>query len=145
MTSKRLGRLVRLKKLVEQSRAAELAEEQATLGQAEDALAQTRAEAAAADVALVRSDATADELAMASAWQNQLGKKAKKQSEAVAEAEVRVADHTEGVQLAWRERRLLEGVHERAVDREIADDESKERKRNDDIALRTYGRKGGEA
>ena len=144
MTSQRLGRLVRLKKLVEQSRAAELAEEQATLGQAEGELRQTRAEAMAADHALARADVTADQLAMASAWQDQLGQRAVQQEQVVDEASRRVAEQAEVVQVAWRERRLMEGVHGRAVDREVAADEYAERKQNDAIALRGYGRTGGD-
>ena len=145
MTSKRLGRLVRLKKLKEQVAAAELAEEQQTLGQAEDELQRLRAEAEAADFAVVRPDVSPSELAMASAWQDQLGRRAAQQQGVVAVAEERVAERTGEVQEAWRDRRLLEGVHGRAVERETAADEGAERRRNDDIALRTYGRKGGEA
>ncbi len=145
MTSKRLGRLVRLKKLVEQARAAELADEQATLGQAETALEETQAEAAAVDRAVVKTDATAEELAMASAWQAQLGKRATAQRQAVADAEERVAEQAQVVQSAWRERRLMEGVHGRAVERETAAGMDKERKANDAIALRSYGRKGEDA
>lgn len=145
MTSKRLGRLVRLKKLAEQAAAVELAEEKATLDQAEVALQQTRAEAAAADRAVGRSDVTADELAMASAWQNQLGQRAKEQRVTVAEAEERVAERAVDVQSAWRDRRLLEGVHGRAVEREVAADMDAERKTNDAIALGRYGRNGGKA
>jgi flagellar export protein FliJ len=145
MTSQRLGRLVRLKKLVEQSRAAELAEEQRTLGQAEEELERIRAEAESADRVLVRADVTATELAMAWAWQDQLGRRAVEQAEVVAVAEERVAEVAVGVQEAWRDRRLLEGVHDRAVDRELAVETGKERKLNDDIALRGYGRKGSDA
>ena len=145
MTSKRLGRLVRLKKLAEQAAAAELAGEQQTLGQAETALQQTQDEAAAAERAIARADVTADELAMASAWQDQLGKRARKQEATVAEVEERVAERAEEVQSAWRDRRLLEGVHGRAVERETAADMDAERKSNDAIALGRYGRKGGEA
>lgn len=142
MTSKRLGRLVRLKKLVEASRAAELAEEQQSLTSEQARLEQLRSEAAATERALVRADVTAEELAMASAWQDRLGERAAIQEVAVSQAEERVAERAQGVQLAWRERRLLEGVHGRAKDRESAADADKERKANDAIALRSYGRRG---
>ncbi len=141
MTSRRLGRLVRLKKLMEQSRAADLAQEQAALGAAEADLRATHAEADALDTALAGSEASADDLMMAAAWQAQLARKADSQRQQIAAVASRVEERTGEVQTAWKERRLMQGMHERAVSREVAAEAGAENKTNEALALNAYGRR----
>ncbi len=141
MTSRRLGRLVRLKKLMEQSRAADLAQEQAALGAAEADLQATHAQADALESALEGTEATADDLMMASAWQAELASRAESQREQIAQGAGRVEERTGEVQEAWKERRLMQGIHERAVSREVAVETGTENKQNEALALAAYGRR----
>ena len=138
MTSRRLARLVRLKKLAEQSKAADLVEETRALDQAVEAAEETRAAIDSIDD--LQEDASADELVAAQRWQGHLSQRLQNEQVAVSTSEVAVAEARDDVQTAWKERRLLEGVHERAAAGEQAEADSAERKSYESIALGIYSR-----
>ena len=142
MTSKRLARLVRLKKLAEQSKAAELAEEHRQLDEAVEAAEEKRSAIESLDD--LDAEATAEDLVAAQRWQGPLSKQQRAAEAAVTSQEEVVADARDEVQTAWKERRLLEGVHERAAAGEQAEADSAERKSYESIALGIYARGKGE-
>ena len=140
MTSQRLARLVRLRKLVEQSAAAELAERQRTLDEARDELDATQREMEQVDHLVEEGQPSAQELVVASTYQGHLSKKARKQEDVIVDQRVRVDEGRDEVREAWRERRLMEGVHDRAAVQEQTVAETSERKANEAIALNIYNR-----
>ncbi len=140
MTSKRLARLVRLRKLVEQSAAAELSERQRELDEAQEELDSTWREMEQVDQLVEEGQPSAQELVVASRYQGHLQKRARHQQEVVTSSEQQVAEGRDDVREAWRERRLMEGVHERAAAEEQAQAETSERKAHEAIALSIYNR-----
>ncbi len=79
-------------------------------------------------------------MVVASRYQGHLQKRARQQTGAVATQKVQVDEGRDDVQEAWRERRLMEGVHERAAAEENAQAETSERKAHEAIALTIYNR-----
>ena len=140
MTSQRLARLVRLRKLVEQSTAAELAERQRLLDDAEGVLDATQKEMEQVDQLVEQGQPNAQELLVASRYQGHLQKKARQQQNVIADQRVKVDEGRDDVREAWRERRLMEGVHDRAAAEEQTVAETSERKANEAIALNIYNR-----
>ena len=140
MTSQRLARLVRLRKLVEQSAAAELAERQRSLDDAHDDLDATQREMEQVDQLVEEGQPSAQELMVASRYQGHLSKQARKQEDVLVDQRVRVDEGRDEVREAWRERRLMEGVHDRAAAEEQTVAETSERKANEAIALNIYNR-----
>ncbi len=142
MTSKRLSRLVRLKKLAERQKAADLAAEQRRLDDAKASADATRAEIDALQERKESTDVSPAELVAANRWQGHLARKLQREEDAVVEQAAEVDSTRDDVQAAWRERRLLEGMHERAADAEAAEAEAGERKEYEAIALSVYSRRG---
>lgn len=140
MTSQRLARLVRLRKLVEQTAAAELAERQRGLDRAQDELEATERELEQIDELVEESEPSAHDLVIANRYQGHLQKRARQQLGVLTNREVQVDEGRDDVREAWRERRLMEGVHERAAAEELAQVETTERKANEAIALNIYNR-----
>ena len=140
MTSKRLARLVRLRKLVEQSAAAELAERQRELDEAQQELDATWREMDQVDQLVEEGQPSAHDLVVAQRYQGHLQKRARKQQSTVTSQEQVVSEGRDEVREAWRERRLMEGVHDRAAAEEQAQAETSERKAHEAIALNIYTR-----
>jgi flagellar export protein FliJ len=141
MTSERLARLVRIRKLVEQSRAQELADSQRSLDEAAGEADATRDELDQLDESVAVANPTASELQAASRYQGHLQKRLQGQAQVVQERAAEVDAGRDEVREAWRERRLMEGVHERAAAEESAEAETSERKANEAIALSIYTRR----
>ena len=133
-----------LKKLVEQSRAAELAESQRSLDEAQQQLDGHRDELDELDrQASTSGEQTAHELVVASRYEGHLQKRIQRAQLNVETRSSEVDDSRSTVQEAWRERRLLEGVHDRVAASETAAEESSERREYDAIALSIYTRNNG--
>lgn len=140
MTSRRIARLVRLKRLVEQSRAVELTQREQALQRARDALEATEKEMERQDDAAGKGEPTAQELVLSARYQGLLRRQAQHQRSEVEQQSVHVELGRDDVRDAWRERRLMEGVHERAAEQEHAEQEATERKSHEAIALGIYSR-----
>lgn len=141
MRSRRLARLVRLKKLTEQARATELAEQRGELAVAEGALAATH-EAMQATDASVPGVVTGTELMALSEYQEALVLQAAQQRVVISEQEEAVRLREEAVRSAWIDRRSMQGVQERAVERERADEARKERMTMEELTLSLRGHRG---
>jgi len=141
MRSRRLARLVRLKKLTEQARATELAEQRGELAVAEGALAATREAMQAADAA-VPGVITGTELMALSEYQEALVLQAAQQRVVISEQEEAVRLREEAVRSAWIDRRSMQGVQERAVERERADEARKERMTMEELTHSLRGHRG---
>lgn len=139
MTSKRLARLVRLKKLAEQAEAAELAEQRRSLTEAKGRLDDVHRAMDEAEASL-DPGATASELVQVAAYRDHLSEKAKQQRAEVAKKAISVRTQEAEVKSAWQDRRLLEGVHGRAVEREAVEAAGKAHKAMEAIALSRYGK-----
>ncbi len=140
MTSKRLARLVRLKKLAEEARATELAERRAALGVAEDDLARTRRAAETSDAALAVGASGAEVMALAS-YQEDLARQMQDQRAEIARRTEVVRDGEDAVREAWSSRRSLQSAQERAEAREDDAARAQERRELDELALNRRGRK----
>ena len=141
MRSQRLARLVRLKKFTEQARATELAEQRGELETAEGALAATHEAMQAADAA-VPGVVTGTELLALSEYQEALVNRAEWQREVISEQEEAVRLREEAVRSAWVDRRSMQGIQERAVERERADEARKERMTMEELTLSLRGHRG---
>lgn len=141
MSLKRLARLVRVRKLVEQAKSAELAEHQSSLSAARQALDDTQEELCAVDFQQRLSAPTAEQLTMAAAYQGRLEKQAAEQIDDVVECARSVEAGRSAVREVWQERRLMEEVHDRASERERAEAESVDRRKQDDLALGAFARR----
>lgn len=141
MTSQRLARLVRLKKLAEQARATELIQQRGELKTAEGALAATHEAMQAADAA-VPGVVTGSELMALSEYQEALVTRAARQRVVISEQEEAVRLREEAVRSAWIDRRSMQSVQERAVERERADEARKERKTMEELTLSLRGHRG---
>lgn len=139
MTSKRLARLVRLKKLAEQAQAAELADQRRSLDEAKGRLKDVHDAMDAAEATL-DSGATASELVQVAAYRDHLSEEAKHRRADVAKQMKSVRAQEAEVKSAWQDRRLLEGVHGRAVEREAVEAAAKGHKAMEAIALSRYGK-----
>jgi flagellar export protein FliJ len=142
MTSRRLARIVRVKKLVEQTRSTELAESQTVLDRAADDLRQTHEELQALNEAQTENTPTADQLQAAAAYQGHLERHAVEALDQVVVAKQQVEEDREKVAEIWRERRLLEDFQERLVERERLEADSEARRVADDMALNAHIRAG---
>ena len=138
MTSDRLARIVRVKKLMEQARSTELAESQASLDGAADSLRQTHEELYALDVQQTENRPTAAQLKAAAAYQGHLELRAVDELAEVAHQRQRVDEDRDRVREVWQERRLLEGVQDRLVQKEREELESAERRVVDEMALNAH-------
>lgn len=142
MTSKRLARLVRLKKLVERQKVADLVAEERRLSDAAAEVEATRGEIEALHERVETQDVSADEMLAASRWKGHLARKLQKRRGAVVEQAAQVDSVRDGVKEAWRERRLMEGMKERAASVEAEEAATGERKEYEAIALSVYSRRG---
>ncbi len=139
MTSKRLARLVRLKKLAEQAEAAELVEQRRSLDTAKGALAKVH-EAMDAAEATLDDGASAAQLEQVAMYREHLSEEATVRRAEVADRASSVRTQEAEVRTAWRDRRLLETVHDKAVDREAVEATAQGHKAMEAIALRSYGK-----
>jgi len=142
VTAKRLARLVRLKKLVERQKAADLATEQRRLADAEAKVVATENALEALSEVTETVDVSADELLSADRWKGHLARKLQSEVGTVAERATEVDSVRAGVREAWRERRLMEGMHGRAATAEAEEADAGERKEYEAIALSVYTRRG---
>jgi len=141
MKSKRLARLVRLRKLVEQSHAADLQGKKNSLQAAEDELAQT----------LSRLEEVQDEPGTGSVvemlWRSSFGEHlkdvAEQRRDLVGVHKQVVAEGEEIVREAWQRRRLVQHLQERAEQREFEEEKSKDYREQDDMSLMRGNRKSG--
>ena len=139
MKSKRLARLVRLRKLVEQSHAADLQGKKSLLQAAEDELAQT----------LSRIEGVQDEtgtgsvveMLWRSSFEEHLGDVADQNRDLVGLHKQVVAEGEEVVREAWQRRRLVQHLQERAEHREFEEEKSKGYREQDDMSLMRRNRK----
>ncbi|MCP4869512.1 MAG: hypothetical protein GY898_12430 [Proteobacteria bacterium] len=141
MTSKRLERLVRLKKLVERQKAADLVAEERRLSDATAQAEATQAEIDAVDEGTGTQDVSAEDMLAANRWRGHLARKLQKDQGAVVEQAAQVSNVRTDVQEAWRERRLMEGMKDRAVTAEAEEAAVGERKEYEAIALSVYSRR----
>ena len=142
MTSNRLKRIVRVKKLVEQARSTELAQSQNVLDEAADSLRQTHEDLQALDEAQTAHTPTSDQLQAAAAYQGHLERREATVSDEVVVATQQVEDDRERVEEVWRERRLLEDFQDRLIERERLEADSADRRVADDLAINAHIRAG---
>jgi flagellar export protein FliJ len=142
MTSNRLARIVRVKKLVEQARSTELAQSQNVLDRAADSLRQTHEDLQALDDAQTANTPTADQLQAAAAYQGHLERQEGEVRDEVVVATNQVEEDRDRVEEVWRERRLLEDFQDRLIERERLEADSAERRVADDMALNAHIRAG---
>ena len=138
MTSKKLARIVRVKKLMEQARSAELAERQAVLSSAAMNLRQTHEDLRSLDDAQTEVRPSAEQLQAAAAYQGHLERRAVEVQEEVVVAKQQVEEGRGLVEEVWRERRVLEDFQERLIERERAEMDTAERRIADDMALNAH-------
>ena len=141
MTSNRLSRIVRVKKLVEQARATELSERQASLDEATDSLRRTHDELEALDQQQTVNNPTPGELKAAAAYQEHLEHRAESQRDDVVEQQRQVEEDRDQVRELWQERRLLEGVQDRLVERERVEEQKSESRTSDARAINSHSRR----
>lgn len=142
MTSTRLHRLVRLRKLVEDVKARELDERRTALVRAEARLDETRQEIVGLDRLAARPSGSVHELLMVAGYQGHLEKQAASQTVVVSEREASVEEGRVVVRDAWQERRLMENLHLRAVETEAEETDRAERRTIDALALTGFIRRG---
>ena len=107
MTSKKLARIVRVKKLMEQARSAELAERQAVLSSAATSLRQTHEDLRSLDDAQTKSGRVPSSSKRPRPTRGTLSARCRSQEEVVV-AEQQVEEGRGLVEEVWRERRVLE-------------------------------------
>lgn len=142
MTSDRLSRIVRVKKLMEQARSTELAQSQGVLNEASDSLRQTHEDLRGLDDAQTAHAPTADQLQAAAGYQVHLERREVTVRGEVVVATRQVDEDRDRVEEVWRERRLLEDFQERLEERERFEADSAERRVADDMALNAHIRAG---
>jgi len=133
MKSKRLARLVRLRKLVEQSHAADLQGKKNSLQAAEDDLAQTLSR-----LEQVQGDAGSGsvvEMLWRSSFEEHLGDVVEQRRDLVGLRQQVVAEGEEVVREAWQRRRLVQHLQERAEQREFEEAKSKDYREQDEMSL----------
>ena len=133
MKSRRLARLVRLRKLVEQSHATELQSRKRSLEEAEEDLSQLlgRIEESQEN----RSSSSAAEMLWRSSFEERLEEEAEEQRGEIGTREQVVAEGEEIVRQAWQRRRLMQHLQERAEQREFDEEKSKQYREMDDMSL----------
>ena len=133
MKSRRLARLVRLRRLVEQSHAADLQSRKHSLQEAEEDLMQTliRLE----EVQDKPSNSTAMEMLWRSRFEEHLEDEADQRRGVIGLRRQVVVDGEEIVKAAWQRRRLIQHLQERALQRELEEAKSKRYREMDDMSL----------
>ena len=142
MTSDRLSRIVRVKKLMEQARSTELAQSQSVLDEVSDSLRRTHEDLQALDEAQTAHTPTAEQLQAAAAYQVHLEHREVTVRGEVVVASQQVEEDRDRVEEVWRERRLLEDFQERVEERERLEADSAERRVADDMAINAHIRAG---
>ena len=141
MKSKRLARLVRLRKLVEQSHAADLQGKKNSLRGAEHDLDETLARIHAAQAK--SGTGSVVEMMWRSSFQEHLGEEAEQRRDLIGLHQQVVAEGEVVVRQAWQERRLVQHLQERAEQRELEEEKSKNYRELDDMSLMRGNRKRG--
>ena len=142
MTSDRLRRVVRIRKLMENSRAVELGRSQTQLREARRELdeAGQRLNAHDEDVQSIVFDPLLEESAIR--YRERLAEGERSQARDVAQQVDLVASTRRSVEVAHRDRRLMEGLHDRVRARELQSMAEREAKTHDAQALSSHVRKG---
>ncbi len=138
MTSKRLARLVRLKRLMERSHLSELQRRRAELESAEQQLQDTKERLHSAPTGSRESVADLEQEAR---YREHLAEQADVQRDTVTDCSEEVNSGEVKVRGAWTERRLFEHIHGRAALREAEDMRRQDWRANDAVALNSYARK----
>jgi len=133
MKSRRLARLVRLRKLVEQSHAADLQSRKSSLQEAEDDLLQTLSRLES--VQEKPNNSTAMEMLWRSRFEEHLEDEADQRRGVIGLRRQVVNDGEEIVKAAWQRRRLIQHLQERALQRELEEAKSKRYREMDDMSL----------
>lgn len=133
MKSRRLARLVRLRKLVEQSHAAELQSRKRSLEEAEEDLSQLLGRIEESQEK--RSSSSAAEMLWRSSFEERLEEEAEEQRGEIGTRAQVVAEGEEIVRQAWQRRRLMQHLQERAEQREFDEEKSKQYREMDDMSL----------
>ena len=133
MKSRRLARLVRLRKLVEQSHAAELQSRKRSLEEAEEDLSQLLGRIEESQEK--RASSSAAEMLWRSSFEEHLEEEAEEQRGEIGLREQVVAEGEEVVRQAWQRRRLMQHLQERAEQREFDEEKSKQYREMDDMSL----------
>jgi len=133
MKSRRLARLVRLRRLVEQSHATELQSRKRSLAEAEDDLQRTLDQIEESQDMPVSS--TAMEMLWRSSFEEHLEGEADVRRGVIGVREEVVTEGEEIVREAWQRRRLMQHLHERAEQREFEAEKSKQYRSMDDMNL----------
>jgi flagellar export protein FliJ len=142
MKAKRLARLVRLRKLVEQSHAADLQGRKSSLQAAEDELTQTLVRIQ--EVQDKPGNSSAVEMLWRSSFEEHLEDEADEHRELIGQRQQVVAESEEIVRAAWQRRRLIEHLQDRAEAREFEEEKSKSYREMDEMSLMRGVRKTGE-
>ncbi|MBJ94595.1 MAG: hypothetical protein CMP23_08985 [Rickettsiales bacterium] len=132
MKSKRLARLVRLRKLVEQSHAAELQGRKSELQAAEHALQQTITQL---QELRDRQASSATEMLWRASFEENLGREAEHRKGVIGLRRQVVAEGEQIVREAWQRRRLVQHLQERAEMRELEDEKTRNYRELDDMTL----------
>ncbi len=141
MKSKRLARLVRLRKLVEQSHAADLQGKKSSLQAAEDDLAETLSRIQ--EVQDQAGTSSAVEMLWRASFEQHLDGEADQRRDLIGLHKQVVAEGEEIVREAWQRRRLVQHLQERAEQREFEEEKSKNYREMDDMSLMRGNRERG--
>lgn len=142
MKAKRLARLVRLRKLVEQSHAADLQGRKRSLQVAEDELSQTLVRIQ--EVQEKPSNSSAVEMLWRSSFEEHLEDEADEHRGLIDQRQQVVTEGEEIVRAAWQRRRLIEHLKDRAEQREFEEEKSKSYREMDEMSLLRGVRTSGE-
>jgi len=133
MKSHRLARLVRLRRLMEQSHATELQHRKRSLEVAQDDLTRTLGQIE--EIQDKPSSSTVVEMLWRSSFEEHLEGEAEEQRGEVGVRQLVVSEGEEIVKEAWQRRRLVQHLQERAEQREFEEAKSKSYREMDDMSL----------
>jgi len=133
MKSRRLARLVRLRRLVEQSHATDLQARKRSLEAAQVDLTRTLEQIE--EVQDKPASSTVVEMLWRNSFEEHLEGEAEEQRGEVDVRELVVSEGEEIVKEAWQRRRLLQHLQERAEHREFEEAKSKSYREMDDMSL----------
>ncbi len=143
MTSKRLKRILRVRKLIETTRAADLAQSRSDLDAARRELDDAGKRLDAHDEAVGKMNLDPALEDSATLYRKRLAEGRRESASEVDTQVDLVEEHRAEVESAYRGRRLMENLHDRVRARELQNAFSEEAKAHDALALAAYVRNGG--
>jgi len=142
VTSKRLKRILRVRKLIETTRAADLAQSRSDLDAARRELDDAGKRLDAHDEAVGKMNLDPALEDSATLYRKRLAEGRRESATEVEQQVDLVEEHRAEVESAYRGRRLMENLHDRVRARELQSEAGAEAKSQDALAIAAYSRKG---